>query len=218
MVPRVQELARQLRIYFKKSRYLSPNATLWARARIQWEFMRRQSYVVWPLYGPVLNAFKEGRLEIDQNVTLLAGCWLNLGTETARIRIGRNVYLNGNLMVASYDLVEIGDFTAIGRGALILNAPHRTSDPNIPIMLQGMEVSGPTRIGKNVWIGNNAAIIGGVNIGDRAVIAANSVVTNDVEPGTVVAGIPARATKRISPKPDVATSGSMDGTSASPEA
>ncbi len=218
MVRRVQELARQLGIYYKKSRYLSPNAMPWTRARVQWEFMRRQSYVVWPLYGPVLKAFKEGRLEIDQNVTLLPGCWLNLGTETARIRIGRNVYLNGNLMVASYDLVEIGEFSAIGRGALILNAPHRTSDPNIPIMLQGMEGNGPTRIGKNVWMGNNAAVIGGVTIGDRAVIAANSVVTNDVAPGTVVAGIPARATKRVSPRPDVATTGSIDGAVASPEA
>jgi acetyltransferase-like isoleucine patch superfamily enzyme len=121
-------------------------------------------------------------------------------------------------MVASYDLVEIGEFTAIGRGALILNAPHRTSDPNIPIMLQGMEVTGPTRIGKNVWIGNNAAIVGGVTVGDRAVIAANSVVTNNVEPGTVVAGIPARATKRITPTPGAAKSASIDGAGSSPEA
>jgi acetyltransferase-like isoleucine patch superfamily enzyme len=180
----------------------------WARARVQWEFMRRNSYVVWPLYGPVLPALKDGRLEIDQNVTLLAGCWLNLGTETARIRIGRNVYLNGNLMVASYDLVEIGEFTAIGRGALILNAPHRTGDPNTPIMQQGMDVKGPTKIGRNVWIGNNAAIIGAVTVGDRAVIAANSVVTHDVEAGTVVAGIPARVTKRIDPKTETSTPGS----------
>ncbi len=71
MVRRVQELARQLGIYYKKSRYLSPNAMPWTRARVQWEFMRRQSYVVWPLYGPVLKVFKEGKLEIDQNITLL---------------------------------------------------------------------------------------------------------------------------------------------------
>jgi len=208
--PRVRELARQLRIYYRKSKYLSPNAMPWARARVQWQFMRRQSYVVWPLYGPVLRAFKEGRLEIDQNVTLLPGCWLNLGTPEARIRIGRNVYLNGNLMIASYSLVEIGEFTAIGRGSLILNAPHRTTDPNLPIMQQGMDVKGPTRIGKNVWIGNNAAIIGGVTIGDRAVIAANSVVTHDVEAGTVVAGIPARVTKRNEPKVDTAAAASKD--------
>ncbi len=211
---RVRELARQLRIYYRKSKYLSPNATLWTRARVQYEFLRRQSYVVWPLYGPVLSALKDGRLEIDQNVTLLPGCWLNLGTPTARIRIGRNVYLNGNLMVASYGLVEIGEFTAVGRGALILNAPHRTSDPYLPIMQQGMEVKGPTRIGRNVWIGNNAAIIGAVTIGDRAVIAANSVVTHDVAAGTIVAGIPARVTARNEPKAATPTAESIDASDA----
>ena len=152
---------------------------------------------MWPLYGHVLRPLKEGRLELGPHVTMQAGCWLNIGTADARIRIGRNVYLNGNLMIASYGLVEIGDFTAIGRGGLILNATHRMTDPTLPIMQQGMEVEGPTVIGKNVWIGNNAAIIGAVTIGDRAVVAANSVVTRDVEPGTVVAGIPARATKRV---------------------
>ena len=195
----LRELVRQLRIYYRKARYLSPNAMPWTRARIQWKFMRRQSYVVWPLYGPVLPAFKEGRLEIAENVTLHAGCWLNLGTPSARIKIGRNVFLNGNLMVASYDRVEIGAFCAIGRGALILNALHRMTDQNVPIMLQGMDVKGPTIIGENVWIGNNAAVIGAVTVGDRAVIAANSVVTQDVPPGTTVAGIPARPTKRIQP-------------------
>jgi len=196
----MRELLRQLRIYYRKSKYLSPNAMPWTRARVQWEFMKRQSYVVWPLYGPVLTALKEGRLEIAENVTLLPGCWLNLGTPTARIKIGRNVYLNGNLMIASFDRVEIGAFTAIGRGALILNAPHRTEDPTMPIMLQGMDVKGPTIIGENVWMGNNAVIVGAVTVGDRAVIAANSVVTQDVAPGTTVAGIPARPTKRVHPE------------------
>ena len=193
----MRDLARQLRAYYKKSRFLNPNAMPWTRARLKWELMRREAYVVWPLYGPVLPALKEGRLELGQHVTMQAGCWLNVGGADARIRIGRNVYLNGNLMIASYGLVEIGDFTAIGRGSLILNAAHRTSDPALPIMQQGMDVEGPTMIGRNVWIGNNAAVIGPVTIGDRAVVAANSVVTRDVEPGTVVAGIPARPTKRV---------------------
>ena len=212
----LKELLRQLRIYYRKSRFLSPNAMPWTRARIQWEFMRRQSYVVWPLYGPVLPALKEGRLEIAENVTLHPGCWLNLGTETARIKIGRNVYLNGNLMVASHDRVEIGAFSAIGRGVLILNATHRTSDPTIPFTIQGMDIKGPTIIGKNVWVGNNAAIIGPVTIGDRAVIAANSVVTQDVAPGTTVVGIPARATKRVHPIVEAPNTGGSEPTELRP--
>jgi len=168
----------------------------WTRARVHWQFIRRQSYVQWPLYGHVLEAFKEGRLEIDQNVTLLAGCWLSLPGD-ARIHIGRGVYINGNAMIHAYERIEIGEFTLVSRGALITDAIHRTEDPELPVQLQGMQVKGPTIIGRNVWIGANAAIMSGVTIGDRAVVGANSVVTRDVEPAMIVAGVPARVIRRI---------------------
>jgi acetyltransferase-like isoleucine patch superfamily enzyme len=201
----VRDLARQLRIYVKKARFLSPGAFPLNRVRVQWQFMRRQSYVQWPLYGHVLAALKEGRLEIDQNVTLLAGCWLALPGD-ARIRIGRNVYLNGNLMIHAYELIEIGEFTGIGRGSLITDAVHRTSDPSRPPLAQGMELKGPTRIGRRVQIYNNVVVLGGVTIGDGAVVGPNSVVSHDVEPYTMVAGVPARVIKRIDAT-DVAAAG-----------
>jgi len=157
--------------------------------------MRRECYVVWPLYGHVLQALKEGRLEIDQGVTMLAGCWLTLPGD-ARIRIQRNVWLNGNLMLHAYELIEIGEFTGIGRGSLITDAIHRTSDPIMPPLAQGMELKGPTRIGRRVQIYNNVTVLGGVTVGDGAIVAPNSVVTHDVEPYTMVAGVPARIVKR----------------------
>jgi acetyltransferase-like isoleucine patch superfamily enzyme len=207
----MSELLHELRTYYKKARFLSPAAMPWTRARVQWAFMRRQSYAQWPLYGHVLKAFKEGRLEIDEHVTLMAGCWLALPGE-ARIRIGRNVYLNGNLMLHAYHLVEIGDFSGIGRGSLVTDAIHRTDDPLRPPLSQGMEVKGPTRIGKRVQIFNNVAVLGGVTIGDRAVVAPNSVVTHDVPADTMVAGVPARVIKRLEPNqgPQPGAVGSAD--------
>lgn len=56
------------------------------------------------------------------------------------------------------------------------------------------ELPAPT-IGNDVWIGENATLKGGINIGDGAVIAANSVVTKDIPPYAVVAGVPARIIK-----------------------
>lgn len=187
----MQDLLEQLRIYQQKSRFLSPHAGPWTRLRVQWEFMRRVSYVQWPLYGHVLQALKEGRLEIGTGVTFLAGCWLSLPGD-ARISVGRNVWVNGNVMLHAYDLIEIGDFTAISRGSIVTDATHRVDVPDRPFIPQSMIVKGPTRIGSNVWIGHNVAILGGVTIGDRAIVGANSVVTRDVEPGTAVGGIPAR--------------------------
>ena len=55
----------------------------------------------------------------------------------------------------------------------------------------------PIHIGKNVWIGANATILAGVTIGDGAVVAAGAVVTKDVEPNTIVGGIPAKIIKKI---------------------
>jgi acetyltransferase-like isoleucine patch superfamily enzyme len=51
---------------------------------------------------------------------------------------------------------------------------------------------GDITIGNDVWVGMGALILGGVTIGDGAIIAARSVVTKNVEPYTIVAGIPAK--------------------------
>lgn len=58
----------------------------------------------------------------------------------------------------------------------------------------------PIHIGKNVWIGANATVLAGVRIGDGAVVVAGAVVTKDVEPNTIVGGVPAKIIKKIENK------------------
>ena len=55
----------------------------------------------------------------------------------------------------------------------------------------------PIKIGINVWIGDKVIILPGVKIGDNSIISAGSIVTNDVEPNTLVAGQPARFLKKV---------------------
>lgn len=57
---------------------------------------------------------------------------------------------------------------------------------------------GPIIIDDNVWIGENAVILSGVHIGEGAIIAANAVVTKDVDSYTMVAGVPAKPVKILS--------------------
>lgn len=62
--------------------------------------------------------------------------------------------------------------------------------------LSDLPIKGDTVVGNDVWIGQNATILPGVHIGDGAIIGLNSVVANDVEPYTIVAGNPARLIRR----------------------
>lgn len=74
----------------------------------------------------------------------------------------------------------------------IVGDDHRWQEVEVPIQFTGRPQQQATTIGRDVWVGRGALIRRGVTIGDGAVVAARAVVTNDVEPYSVVAGVPAR--------------------------
>ena len=105
-------------------------------------------------------------------------------------------------MVASVELVEIGDDCMFANGCFVTDGAHRFDDPALPVPWQGFTTKGPTRIGDNVWCGANVVVTSGVTIGERCVIGANSVVTRDIPAFSVAAGIPARVLRPIDyPRP-----------------
>lgn len=85
--------------------------------------------------------------------------------------------------------VTIGTGTRIATGARIFAFDHGLSS-GTPIAEQPVRSRGIT-IGSDVWVGANAGVTDGVTIGDHAVVAMGAVVTRDVEPGVIVAGVPA---------------------------
>jgi len=190
------ELAHAARLWAQKWRWYERNALPWNRARIHWELMRREAFARWPLHGNVLEALREGRLEIGANVLLEPGVWITM-PGAARVRIGAGAFLNMGVMVASQELVEIGKHCMLANGCFVSDAGHRFDDPEKPITWQGFESKGPTRIGENCWLGANVVVTSGVTIGERCVIGANSVVTRDVEPFSIAAGAPAKTIRRI---------------------
>jgi acetyltransferase-like isoleucine patch superfamily enzyme len=192
----LSDTAAQARLWAQKWRWYERNSLPWNRARIHWELMRRGAFARWPLHGNVLDALREGRLQIGPEVLLEPGVWIT-APDDARVRIGAGSFLNLGVMVAAQELVEIGEHCMLANGCFVSDANHRHDDPQKPITWQGFESKGPTRIGNNCWLGANVVVTSGVNIGERSVIGANSVVTHDVAPFTVAAGIPARAIKRV---------------------
>lgn len=188
--------AAQLKLWIQKWLWYEANSLPWNRLRIHREFIRRQAFVRWPVHGNVLSAFQEGRLEVGANTLLEPNVWLT-APGSARITIGAGSFLNQGVMVASHQLVEIGDHCMLANGCFISDAAHRFDDPAKPVPWQGFTSKGPTRVGDNVWCGVNVVITSGVTVGERCVIGANSVVTEDLPPFSVAVGIPARVLRTI---------------------
>jgi acetyltransferase-like isoleucine patch superfamily enzyme len=186
----------QAKLWLQKWRWYERNTLPWNRAAIHWEFARRQAFVRWPVHGNVLEALREGRLEVGPHALLEPGVWITAPGQ-ARVRIGEGTFLNLGVMVASIALVEIGAHCMLANGCFVTDGNHRFDDRELPITWQGFTSKGPTRIGDNTWLGANVVVTSGVTIGERCVLGANSVVTSDIPPGSIAAGAPARVLKQI---------------------
>jgi len=186
----------RIRLYARKWLWYERNTLPWNRLRIHREFMRREAFVRWPVHGNLLEAFREGRLEVGAHTLFEPHVWVTAPGD-ARVRIGAGSFLNVGVMVAAHGLVEIGDHCMFANGCFVTDANHRFDELDKPITSQGFTSKGPTRVGDNVWCGANVVITSGVNVGERCVIGANSVVTEDLEPYTIAAGVPARPLKTI---------------------
>jgi acetyltransferase-like isoleucine patch superfamily enzyme len=108
------------------------------------------------------------------------------------IIIGTGVRINENVFIQG---ARVGDKVLIAPNVAILSSSHKYNDVTIPIIDQGEHKKKVPVIGNDVWIGRNSVILPGIKIGDGAVIGACSLVNKDVNPYTVVAGVPARFIK-----------------------
>ena len=190
------ELAAQLKLYAQKWLWYETNSLPWNRLRIHWEFMRRGAFVRWPVHGNVLSSLREGRLEIGPQVLFEPGVWITAPGD-ARIHIGEGSLLNLGVMVAAQQLVEVGRYCMFANHCFVSDANHRFDDPERPVPWQGFSSKGPTRVGDNVWCGAGVVITSGVTVGERCVIGANSVVTEDIPAFSVAAGAPARVLRTV---------------------
>lgn len=111
------------------------------------------------------------------------------------IFLGSNIYLVDALINAGDTLgkVTIEDHVFFGHGVKILARGHDYRLYDIP--RQRSVIEKPIHIAKGVWIASGAIILGGVSIGENAVVAAGSIVTKDVPSNAIVAGNPAELIK-----------------------
>jgi len=120
----------------------------------------------------------------------------NISTNT---KIADGTRINGKIVIKGHAPVKIGYYCAIGDGVRIISSNHATNYMNLQYALQVRIGSNKqvakkqgVVVGHNVWIGDTAIILPGVNIGNGAVIASASVVTKDVPAYAIVGGNPAK--------------------------
>lgn len=145
-------------------------------------------------------------IQIGKNTRILKGLILTAWdkyesqTFTPSIEIGDNCNIGEFCHISACKLIRIGNNLLTGRYVYISDNSHGNcslEEVNIHPSKRKLHIKGPVIIGNNVWIGERVCILSGVTIGDGAIIAANSVVTHDVPPLTVVGGVPAKIIKTI---------------------
>lgn len=131
-----------------------------------------------------------------------------LATIRGDVSLGKCTYVSGYAEMRGIgSAVRIGNYCSVARGVKILSAgqvhdldaistfPFYLIDPELEradTLAQRRDVV----IGNDVWIGVDAIVMPGIHVGDGAVIGAGAVVTRDVEPFQIVAGVPAKALRK----------------------
>ncbi|MHA6796749.1 acyltransferase [Pseudonocardia bannensis] len=117
--------------------------------------------------------------------------------DRARLHLADTAVVNNALFNLSGGTVTVGEYAFFGHDVAVLTGTHDIErfgrERQLAITRSGRDVV----IGDGVWLASHVLVLGPVTIGEHAVVAAGSLVRDDVEPYTVVAGRPARPVKQI---------------------
>ena len=131
--------------------------------------------------------------------TITAWDCYNSQVLSPEIRIGHNCDFGEFIHISCTSSIHIGNRVLTGRWVTITDNSHGRNKPeelDIAPAERAIYSKGGITIGNNVWIGDKVTILAGVHIGDGVVIGANSVVTKDIPPYSIVAGNPAKQIKQ----------------------
>ena len=127
--------------------------------------------------------------EVDTSFELMPPFYCDFGRN---ISVGENVFINQNCTFMDRGGIVIDDKVLIAPRVNLITINHMIE----PSRRRDV-YSKPIHICKNVWIGTGATITQGVTIGENSIIAAGAVVTKDIPPNVIAAGIPAKVIRKI---------------------
>jgi galactoside O-acetyltransferase len=173
------------------------------------------------MFGAHVVVRHPGRMRLGKSVVISDGCVLDgrhSSADTA-VRLGENVILSNNVMISCKDgtvevgnnvglnahtiiqstndcPVTIGEDCVIGQGCLVIGGGNYNLDRlDIPIREQGIKPDGGVCLERDVWLGGNVTVLGGVTVGQSSVAAAGAVLTRSVPEKSICMGVPARVVR-----------------------
>ena len=181
-------------------------STLWMRFWLRMNGVRvgrRLRAIGFSLRDVRIQVSIGGRASIGDSAYIRTGVWCTeIGRSGTRILVGKRGTLSvgnrvwmSNPSIVAHESVTIGDDTFLGGGTQIFDTNFHSTDPAVRASRKetpDMVRTAPVTIGKRVFIGADVIVCKGVTIGDEAMVAAGSVVVNDVPSGEVWGGNPAR--------------------------
>jgi len=134
-------------------------------------------------------------IEIGANVSFMKNSYVYAHDEGA-ILIGDNFTMNTNSQLgASFGKIIIGNDCAIAPNCVLRASNHNFENPDVPFRKQG-HTYGEIIIEDDVWISSNCVVTANTKIGKSSIIGAGSIVTKDVEPYSIMGGIPAKLIRK----------------------
>jgi acetyltransferase-like isoleucine patch superfamily enzyme len=129
------------------------------------------------------------KISFGKDITIFFGALIS----PTELKTGDNIGFGVNCFVAGK--VTLGNNVMIGPNTTIPGANHNFEKVDIPMNAQGNTIKGTT-IEDDVWIGANSVVLDGITIGKGSIVAAGSVVTKNIEPYSIVCGVPAKLLRK----------------------
>lgn len=186
-------MTTEVRRYRMKDRASTYTGSPWLLLRSWWMLRDRRiqaakGCLVRP--GAEIRLTDNAVLELGERVLIDSYAFLQLTKPSPHLTIGNDVTIGRHNVIAVKGRTIIGPYTLLGPYCQINDQSHGFAADDL-IMNQKAIIQ-PVTIGRDCWLGSGVRVLPGVTIGDGSVIGAGSVVTHDVPPMEVWAGVPAR--------------------------
>jgi acetyltransferase-like isoleucine patch superfamily enzyme len=171
---------------------------LFTRRRLSGALFRYRQFLSGVYIEPGLMLAGGGELRLEPGIVIQRGA-------TLAVRVGSSLTIGADSRLGPDVVISVAHRVTLGRSVLtaarcyISDHNHEFSDPDRPVLEQGMAPPAPVTIGDGSWLGINVCILAGVSLGKNCVVAANSVVTSSFPDYSVVGGAPARLLRRTGP-------------------